>query len=563
MIYKLINKYVNSGWMFFLPYNLVYIIYSYCHLPINKSNDFYFGLLFVFKIIHFLHLAIFSLYIQSLVKFKILDYKKVIYKLNYYIIFIILLIILIILPGLYLEFPSDSWEHLSRILNWGKYSFIKENVIWNKSSYFLVYSLIQDVNTFEFRIVTISIYNVIIILLLLYQYYNLAINLFNKKRLACICVFLNFLTFGNSSFSFYRYYSLSSSLIAQIIVIALINYLLCIIIKKIIINRIYIFIRITISLISMFVIIYFSHRQGYLVLLPCFISIIIWYLINKGLIKVYQIIFIYIISGLVFLILPLDSNKYFIDNYTTHFYIFNLFNSNSIALDRVWQILGLLGLFNLILGIFYIRYNYLVGWLTIVPVLLLLYPPFCYCIINLLGKDISSLSTFNRILFSIPSGFCISKFLYNLRYNKIFVSYNYSIYCLIIVLTIIIPSNRFGYNRLFHLFNRVPDDLTHINYLTYITKDKPYLEYYYSTKIIYSKNNYFLYRLHAIGYNTSENISRDYWYCVRHYYPLDIYNKINFINVNDEEFSLLYTSFSTMGILSNHWLPSNGIIYFY
>src|SRR5690606_20167885 len=52
-----------------------------------------------------------------------------------------LLALIFYIPGIYLEWPSDPWEHLRRINEWHAHSTVIEHSSWKKSSYFLPYSL--------------------------------------------------------------------------------------------------------------------------------------------------------------------------------------------------------------------------------------------------------------------------------------------------------------------------------------------------------------------------------------------------------------------------------------
>jgi len=46
------------------------------------------------------------------------------------------------IPGAYLEFPADPWQHWARAVEWAGLEAVSEHSTWRKSSYFLAYSLV-------------------------------------------------------------------------------------------------------------------------------------------------------------------------------------------------------------------------------------------------------------------------------------------------------------------------------------------------------------------------------------------------------------------------------------
>jgi len=77
--------------------------------------------------------------------------------------------------------------------------------------------------------------------------------------------------------------------------------------------------------------------------------------------------------------------------------------------DRTLQILGLFGLINLAAGLFLLRRNHVVGWLTITPLIALSLPfiaiPFASALAQHGGPV--NIVTFQRMLFEIPSGLAL------------------------------------------------------------------------------------------------------------------------------------------------------------
>lgn len=130
------------------------------------------------------------------------------------------LALLFYIPGIYLEWPSDPWEHLRRINEWHILDHVTDHSSWKKSSYFLPYSLTGHVTGLT-QLSWLNFYYTGVCLLLSWQYYRLARAVGLGERASFIFVLLNAVTFGNNIFSFYRYYGLSSSIFAQLGAVAL------------------------------------------------------------------------------------------------------------------------------------------------------------------------------------------------------------------------------------------------------------------------------------------------------------------------------------------------------
>ena len=132
----------------------------------------------------------------------------------------LLLALLFYIPGVYLEWPSDPWEHLRRINEWRVLDTVTAHSTWMKSSYFIPYSLLSWCVGLR-QIFWLDFYYTSICLLLCWQYYRLARACDLSERAAMVFVLLQALLFGNNIFSFYRYYGISSSIYAQLGAVAL------------------------------------------------------------------------------------------------------------------------------------------------------------------------------------------------------------------------------------------------------------------------------------------------------------------------------------------------------
>ena len=92
------------------------------------------------------------------------------------------------------------------------------------------------------------------------------------------------------------------------------------------------------------------------------------------------------------------------------------------ASGRFLQILGAIGCINLLLGIYLTQQKKMVGWITLSPILLLLYPPFAMCLTYLLIKQ-NYIVVFHRLLFAIPMGFCLIYSLQIFSFQKFKISF--------------------------------------------------------------------------------------------------------------------------------------------
>ena len=126
------------------------------------------------------------------------------------------------IPGFYIEWPSDPWEHLRRINEWATHDVAGEFSAGYKSFYFFAYSFVGRIPTGH-EFVWLNVYYTGMCLLLSWHYYRLARATGLESRWAFLFVIVSALTFGNVTFSFFRYYGLASTTFAQIGAVALIR----------------------------------------------------------------------------------------------------------------------------------------------------------------------------------------------------------------------------------------------------------------------------------------------------------------------------------------------------
>jgi len=131
-----------------------------------------------------------------------------------------LLALLFYIPGVYLEWPSDPWEHLRRINEWRVLDTVGAHSYWTKSAYFIPYSLLSWCIGLR-QLFWLDFYYTGICLLLCWQYYRFSRACGLGDRASMVFVIIQALLFGNNIFSFYRYYGISSSIYAQLGAVAL------------------------------------------------------------------------------------------------------------------------------------------------------------------------------------------------------------------------------------------------------------------------------------------------------------------------------------------------------
>ena len=333
----------------------------------------------------------------------------------------VLLALLFYIPGVYLEWPSDPWEHLRRINEWRVLDTVTAHSSWVKSSYFIPYSLLSWATGLR-QIFWLDFYYTGICLLLCWQYYRLARACDLSERASFVFVLFNALIFGNNIFSFYRYYGLSSSIFAQLGAVALTR----IVLEsargtpvqndgRSLIHRIILLLA-PCSL--LLVLTAFNHIQGLGITGLGILAVIVWRLIGwkrsaTGWLALAAVL-LSVATALWFPRHPALDETYRPEGWLTAWYGFNLFSSDSPAWARSMQILGIIGVLNLFMGFWLVvRQNHIVGWLTLMPVIVLVVPCFALPLASILATQSLSpgnIITFHRFLLAIPTGMALAVF---------------------------------------------------------------------------------------------------------------------------------------------------------
>jgi hypothetical protein len=137
----------------------------------------------------------------------------------------------------------------------------------------------------------------------------------------------------------------------------------------------------------------------------------------------------------------------------------------SLAGDRMLQILGTIGVVNLIAGLLLLRRNNAIGWLTVMPVLALSLPFVAIPLSGVLGNRGAPINVvvFQRMFFAIPPGLALVSLFrqFFLPNKKIFCTkwLPMAAVCAALAIFLTVPAGGPHYNHTWNAFFRTPDDL--------------------------------------------------------------------------------------------------------
>lgn len=364
----------------FSPYLAIYLIAAAFKLSVAFT-------LSLFIVLHVLTLGVISYLF-------FLERKKLTFPV---LLFFLGLTALFLIPGVYLEFPSDPWEHYRRILSWEFSGSIRDNPIWTKFSYFFGYSLLGNVDS---NSLSLNLYSAFWQLLLSIQFYRLAFKLFQSQPFAMLQVLGVLVLFGHNVHSF-RYYALSSTPLAfcaflELALLALSNQFT------------------VLQWILGLLLIVFNHTQELLLLGVFTLGLFLYRKWNKSKVSVPRLFLFFtltILSTWAFLKwTPLSS--WVNHGWLNHERIYDPFTRgyiSKIGTFRLWNIpghyfqtLGVHGIASLCLALLYFKKNPLLSTLTLLPVALCLFPPFV-----LILTSLTEVSNTYRVLYAFPTSFML------------------------------------------------------------------------------------------------------------------------------------------------------------
>lgn len=418
--------YFRSGWAFFIPYLSLYHLYAWFEWPANPQlpsvgkagtagieSPFLHqvpSLLGIFWLLHALHILLAGITAVRWWRAVATEAYGTPWKnigrrmLPWFGLGLIFFV-----PGAYLEWPTDPWEHLQRITEWARHPVVSDHSAGYKSLYFLGYSVIGG-NVGPANMLWVDAYLTALCLLLAWQFYRLAVATGLSPRWAFLFTILTTLATGNSCFSFSRYYALATSIIAQIGVVALTRQaLLWASVPPS--SFIHAASRIAAG-IGLIALIAANHVQGLGMVLLNLASLAAWRICRDR-----KPMLWWGLAGFAFVNLavlygwshhPLIDGIFRSQGWLNAWGGFNFYSWPSPVLDRTLLILGGLGMVNLLTAAALLRRNHVVGWLTWGPVLWLSLPAFALPFANMLAaKGAEQIVAFHRMFFAIPSGLAL------------------------------------------------------------------------------------------------------------------------------------------------------------
>jgi len=481
-------NYFRSGWAFFVPYFAAYMLYSWMKWPANPagaSSARIFDppcLLTVYRILHGIHVVTAA---SALIWWR---RERQIGQNNRLsrgddegpgLLPWLGLALIFLIPGTYLEWPSDPVEHFRRITEWAVHPTIEAHSAGYKSFYFFAYSFLADANP-RVQLVLLRAYLSGISLTLAWQYFRLGIAVGLNRRWSFVFVVLHTCLFGNIGFSFDRYYGLSSSMYAQIGAVALCNLVVswwshrvgtgsgadsldCWWSWRVLPVRTTMFLVLGAFIAA-------NHVQGLGIAGLSVASIATARFLQGGRQRLILAL-ASVTTACIAVVLwwprdPAVDSLYRPNGWLSAWYGFNLAWWTP-AGDRAWQMIGALGGLNLIAGLIQMRRNPLIGWLTLGPIVALALPVVALPLANqLAARSVNEIIVFHRMLFAIPSGLALAgladqmasaqwakSIAATVRAPAVYVSG-----LAMLILVLVGPSRPF-YNRFWHLLAVTPSDL--------------------------------------------------------------------------------------------------------
>ena len=488
--FKILRSYFASGWAFLIPYVVAFLIYYKYKLPLTIAGPSQLvpTLLHIYWCIHSVNLilAFFAIYaLRRGAASEITNFSSQLLSIAPWA----LLALTFYIPGTYLEFPSDPWEHLARITHWADSNTLQ--TLYKSLGYSIPYSFLGTDSRYA-RFLRLDLYTTGICLILCWQYFRLGVAVGLSNKFSLLFVLIQSVTLGNSTFSFYKYYSLASTIYCQIAAIALIRLSIELMGKETaqcrtetnreLVNK-WRFVKFLFSAIFLIIVIVLNHMQGLGIAGLGLLAVGIWSLIKRK-----RSIIIWILTVTIALNVatvfwfprsPFVDQLYKPAGLMNLWYGFNLFSIHSIAAEKMMQILGLFGIVNLAAGLILIYHNKVAGWLSIIPIIALELP----CIAQPFAKELTlhadintawaAISVFSRMFLVIPSGLAIvclifyfnqkiSKLAYFVKIYPSIINQRITLIVILALCTILPPSSNY-YNRLWNSLVIIPNDLSKRN----------------------------------------------------------------------------------------------------
>lgn len=469
---KIFQAYFSSGWVFLVPYFAVYLLHAWGAWSIVALLQF-------FRFLHLFH-ALALAWVLAGAWSKVRHHRTRTAAIAWSLAPWALLALVIYLPGVYLEMPSDPWAHLARVNDWSAFITPLANPEWKKAGSFLVYSFVEPWNSAGLKLEAFNLCAAGFSLLYYWQYFRFVRACGLSRRLAWCAVLANVLLFGNNIFGFHRYYGMSTTVLAQIGVLALARHALTDGRRgesgnptKIKLSR---WLGRLAGFGALLTLIAFNHVQGLAIAAMAGAGIWGWRVVRGCRARQLGLGLAFLALNVLVMVLrprlPDVAAHYQFTGWLNSWYGFNLLDPKSPAFERAGQIFGLLGLINLGAGLCLVFRRPVVAWLTILPVGLLLSPAggilFTTAVNRFGPPGYEYIHSFNRLLLGIPAGLALCCLVADLssldalRWRSRAIiprEAAFAFLALGLLLFIALPASAPFHNRVWHTFVRVPDDL--------------------------------------------------------------------------------------------------------
>lgn len=192
-----LNGYFKTVWPPFFAYLSIYLLAWAFRIPVSEVTVF-------FLLLHLLHAILLLVFVVHCLRNGEIKWP--------HLLFWFMVAMSLLLPGVYLEYPSDPWEHCRRILSWQNVRIIAEGETKDKFAYFFGWTLVSWVRL-EMRRAALGVTSAFWQMVLVLQFFVLLRSFRLEVRTAFIGV-VGFLAFFGTGLFGIRYYSLSSTPLA-------------------------------------------------------------------------------------------------------------------------------------------------------------------------------------------------------------------------------------------------------------------------------------------------------------------------------------------------------------
>lgn len=187
-----------SGWLFFVPYLLLFVVWRVLPLPVSVLRA-------AFLALHAGWLVVACVAVWR--RWTTLRLPDLLFWQGLFLLFL--------LPGAYLEFPSDPWEHVRRIFAWEGVQEVGRYPGQARLTYFFGWTLIGDLPP-TVRRLALDLLSAFWQLLLAVNVYAFARRLGFDRAWGKVQVLATVCFAGVSVFGLYRYYALSATPLAYV-----------------------------------------------------------------------------------------------------------------------------------------------------------------------------------------------------------------------------------------------------------------------------------------------------------------------------------------------------------